>query len=127
MPVRLPKAGRDNVPAPAHSTELSSRVGGTPGVAISFAFMSGFRRMGNWVVPKRHSAFAIMGGVEIIVPDDVTVRVQGVGVMGGFNHAASHEGPPDAPVVRINGFAFWGGAEVKRRNRKQRGALETGN
>lgn len=147
----LPVTGRDatvNVPAPVGSTDVERRTGSTVGVTKSFAFMSGFRRAGNWVVPSRHSAFAVMGGgeidlrearwaehtttirafavmggIEIVVPEDITVRIEGVGVMGGFD-GTSHEGPPDAPVLRVKGFAFWGGVEVKRRNPEQHGTPE---
>jgi hypothetical protein len=72
-------------------------------------------------------AFAVMGGIEIIVPEGITVRIQGIGIMGSFDHSAAHEGPPDAPVVHISGLAFWGGVEVKRRQREQRGTTEIEN
>jgi DUF1707 SHOCT-like domain len=58
--------------------------------------------------------FAVLGGGEIVVPPDVVVEVSGVGIMGGFEHdagepAAQH---PDAPVIRVTGFACMGGASV---------------
>jgi len=133
----MPQALQQNLP--------SYRIGGTPGATASFAFMSGFNRNGNWVVPRYHTAFAFMGGgtldltearfaeaeatiqavaflggIEIIVPDDITVKVQGFGMMGGFDHHGSGEGPPGAPVVTINGFALMGGVEVKRPKRKKK-------
>lgn len=147
----LPVTGQSTMPAPTGSAELASRTGATFGVTKSFAFMSGFRRLGNWIVPARHSAYAVMGGgeidlrqarfsertttirayavmggIEIVVPEDITVRIQGVGIMGGFD-GTPHEGPPDAPVVHVKGFAFWGGVEVKRRNREQHGTTEIEN
>jgi hypothetical protein len=131
--------------APAQQRLPSEKIGGTPGASASFALMSGFERTGNWVVPRYHTAFAmmgggtldltearfaepevtiqavtIMGGIEILVPDDITVRVQGFGFMGGFDHRAAGDGPPGAPVVTINGFALMGGVEVKRPKRKKR-------
>jgi hypothetical protein len=130
---------------PARRHVPSERVGGTPGPTVSIALMSGFERTGNWVVPRYHTAmavmgggtldltearfaepevtiqaFTIMGGIEILVPDDITVRVQGFGFMGGFDHRASGDGPPGSPVVTINGFALMGGVEVKRPKRKKR-------
>jgi len=30
-----------------------------------------------------------MGGIEIIVPEDIEVDVAGIGLMGGFDHRAS--------------------------------------
>jgi hypothetical protein len=130
---------------PAAAAVPSERIGGTPGPSASIALMSGFERAGNWVVPRYHTAvaimgggqldltqarfaeaettinaFTIMGGIEIFVPDDITVRVQGFGFMGGFDHKASGDGPPGSPVVTINGFALMGGVEVKRPKRKKR-------
>ncbi|HEX3648078.1 MAG TPA: DUF1707 domain-containing protein [Pseudonocardiaceae bacterium] len=130
---------------PAARNVPSERIGGTPGPNASIALMSGFERTGNWVVPRYHTAvaimgggeldltqarfaeaettinaFTIMGGIEILVPDDITVRVQGFGFMGGFDHKASGDGPPGSPVVTINGLAIMGGVEVKRPKRKKR-------
>ncbi len=107
--------------------------------------LSGFNREGNWVVPRYHTAFAFMGGgtldltearfaeaeatiqavafmggIEIYVPDDITVKVQGFGFMGGFDHRGAGYGPPGSPVLTINGFALMGGVEVKRRKRRKR-------
>jgi len=60
--------------------------------------------------------FAILGGVEIIVPPDVIVETSGVGIMGAFEHGAGEADPPsDAPVIRVSGVAFMGGVEVKVR------------
>ncbi len=58
---------------------------------------------------------AILGGCEIIVPQDATVRVTGVGIMGAFEHSDAGPGGPDGPVITINGVAFMGGVDVKRR------------
>src|SRR5262249_8590192 len=104
------------------------------------AIMGGFSRKGDWVVPKEFTAFmfmgggeidmrnarfaerevaihivAIMGGCEVIVPEDAQVRVTGVGVMGAFDHSGSGGGTPDGPVITINGVAFMGGVDVKRK------------
>jgi hypothetical protein len=58
---------------------------------------------------------AIMGGCEIIVPEDATVRVTGVGIMGAFEHSDAGPGSPDGPIIHINGVAFMGGVDVKRK------------
>jgi hypothetical protein len=149
----LPVAGTSAATTQPVSQNLpSNRIGGTPGASGSFAVMSGFERRGNWVVPRFHAAFAfmgggvldltearfaeheatiqavtIMGGIQIIVPDDITVRVQGFGFMGGFDHRGAGEGLPGAPVLTVNGFALMGGVEVrrpKRKNNSNRDALE---
>ena len=57
----------------------------------------------------------IMGGVKIIVPDDIDVQTEGVGFMGGFEHLGHTSGDPEAPLLRITGFALMGGVEIKLR------------
>lgn len=60
--------------------------------------------------------FAVMGGVEVIVPPDVIVETSGVGIMGGFEQVAEdQDAPSGAPVIRINGLALMGGVEVNVR------------
>jgi Domain of unknown function (DUF1707)/Cell wall-active antibiotics response 4TMS YvqF len=139
----LPLATGSAMPIPLTQHTPGERVGGTPGATASIAMMSGFHKTGVWVVPRTYTAlafmgggqldltqarfasddttiqvFAFMGGVEIIVPDDITVRVTGFGFMGGFDHKSNAEGPPGAPVVTINGFAFMGGVDVKPGRKK---------
>nr|WP_310430022.1 DUF1707 domain-containing protein [Catenuloplanes niger] len=105
-----------------------------------FALMSQFVRRGRWAVGRafsclafwgggtidlrdayfaegstRINAFAIMGGVEVIVPEDANVHVTGLAIMGGFDHGANGAGAPGAPTIVVGGFAFWGGVEIKRR------------
>jgi hypothetical protein len=58
---------------------------------------------------------AIMGGCEIIVPEDATVRVNGIGIMGAFDHSGNGAGSPAGPVITIDGFALMGGVDVKRK------------
>lgn len=64
------------------------------------------------------NVLAICGGVEIIVPPGMAVEVDGLALMGGFsNHS---EAPavfdPEAPVLRVRGFAIMGGADVQVRH-----------
>ena len=61
-------------------------------------------------------ALALMGSVEIIVPDDVNLDLGGLGIMGSFAHQGHHAEDPDAPTLRVRGLALWGsvGAKVKR-------------
>jgi len=130
---------------PATRSAAVDRVGGVPGPSISFAFWSGCDRKGDWVVPRYHNAIAIMGGVsldltqarfaeaettinvfafwggvDIIVPEDVTVVVSGIGFMGAFdNRTTVTPTIPGGPVVRITGLALMGGVDVKRPKRKK--------
>jgi hypothetical protein len=64
-------------------------------------------------------AVAVMGGVEITVPEGLTVHVDGVGIFGGFDQKAEGPGQPGAPVLRIKGAALFGGVEVKRKPRRK--------
>lgn len=142
----LPVGAGGPQPAPAPARHPEQRIGGTPAHSVSVAIMSGATRKGPWVVPPAYTAvafcggveldlrdarfattevviraFAMMGGIEITVSDDVDVSVVGVGIMGGFEDTAS-TGRTDAnrPLVRVTGLAFWGGVSVKRKPRKQK-------
>lgn len=61
--------------------------------------------------------FAIMGGAEIIVPPGVHIDMNGFALMGGFGQTGYAPPPtdPNAPVLRISGFAFMGGVDVSIR------------
>ena len=63
-------------------------------------------------------AFAIMGGVEIIVPPGLHVECHGIGIMGGFDHLADTIQPDglDGPTLRITGVAIMGGVDVTVRH-----------
>jgi hypothetical protein len=137
----LPDGGSTYVPAPAKAATLDpARFGGEPTSHGAVAILGGFTRRGDWVVPKEFTAFmlmgggeidlrearfaerevsihivAIMGGCEVIVPEDATVRVTGIGIMGAFDHSGSGTGSPDGPVITVNGVAIMGGVDVKRR------------
>jgi hypothetical protein len=130
---------------PVARSAAVDRIGGTPGSSTSFAFWSGVDRRGHWVVPATHNAIAIMGGVEIdltqarfaqavttinvfafwggvdiIVPEDVTVEVTGFGFMGAFeNRTTATPTVPGGPVVRVTGLAIMAGVDVKRPKRKK--------
>jgi hypothetical protein len=137
----LPDSAGTSTPAPAPAaTHDPARFGAEPTSHGAVAIMGGFSRKGDWVVPKEFTAFllmgggeidmrnarfaerevsinivAIMGGCEIIVPEDANVRVTGVGVMGAFEHSGSGGGSPDGPMITINGVAFMSGVDVKRK------------
>ncbi|HEY7278635.1 MAG TPA: DUF1707 domain-containing protein [Trebonia sp.] len=137
----LPDSPATYTPATAPATTADpARFGLEATSHGAVAIMGGFTRKGDWVVPKEFTAFmfmgggeidmrnarfaerevaihivAIMGGCEVIVPEDATVRVTGVGIMGAFDHSGSGGGTPDGPVITINGVAFMGGVDVKRK------------
>lgn len=116
------------------------RSGGEPTSGAAIAIMSGFARKGAWVVPEKFTAVAIMGGGEldlreaqfpdrvvtihavtimgaiaIIVPKDADVQVAGIGLMGAFEQGATGVGQAGSPKIVINGLAFWGAVDVKRK------------
>lgn len=130
----LPAAGKGPAPDPA----IISRVGGTATSHFAFSIMGGFGRKGNWVMPANFTAitcmgggaidlreasfaepnvtiraFALMGGIEIVVPEDVEVVLHGVPIMGGVDGPAGSNPPPGAPRVTIIAVAVMGGIEVK--------------
>jgi hypothetical protein len=101
------------------------------------AIMSGVERRGHWDPARRNLVFAVMGGVvldfrdlqlpagetevfifcmmggvEILVPPDLTVDASGIAIMGGFEHSSPVPREPSAPVLRIQGFCMMGGVEV---------------
>lgn len=109
------------------------------------AILGGADRKGRWRVGNRITAVAIMGGVDIDlteatftspelvihctaimgginirVPENVTLRGGGViGIMGGSDIKAFESPDPGAPVVRLDGFAFWGGVDAKAKRGKK--------
>lgn len=62
------------------------------------------------------TTFALMGGVEITVPEGVEVDLGGFAIMGGNEHQPG-TAPVRAgtPIVRIRAFSLMGGTEVKVR------------
>lgn len=63
---------------------------------------------------------AIFGGAEIIVPEGVEIRSQGIGVFGAFDVHNSPDIDPSAPVVVVKGLALFGGVNGKARRRRAR-------
>ena len=118
----------------------AERIGGTPGAPFAIAIMGGARRRGRWVIPRRYTCFALMGGIEldlreaqfsqrdvtiqafslmggvsVIAPEDIEIDVTGLGIMGGFDHEASGPGAPGAPRLKVIGFSLMGGVDVRRK------------
>jgi hypothetical protein len=141
----LPDSGRAYQPAAVPATTADpARYGGEPTSSMAVAIMGGFSRKGDWVAPKDFTAVcfmgggeidlrdarfaeremnihivAIMGGCEVIVPEDATVRVTGIGIMGAFDHSHAGGGSPDGPVITVNGVAIMGGVDVTRKPRSR--------
>jgi Domain of unknown function (DUF1707) len=115
------------------------RRGSGPESGLAFSLFSGFARKGAWTVPRvlsavclcggglldlsqarfthedtRIRAFALCGGMKILLPDDVDADVNGLGLMGLFTRKANGPGAPGAPRVTVRGFALFGGIITKR-------------
>ncbi|WP_439657842.1 LiaF transmembrane domain-containing protein [Lentzea sp. HUAS TT2] len=58
-------------------------------------------------------AFALFGGVEVLVPEGWRVSVGGLPFMGGIVDKTENDGlSDDAPVLTVNGTALFGAVEV---------------
>lgn len=106
------------------------------------AIMGGVERRGSWVPAKQTYVLAVMGGamldfrevqlppgttevmivalmggVEVIVPPGMNVDTGGFAIMGGFahRHGFPPANDPNAPLLRINGFALMGGVDLQVR------------
>jgi cell wall-active antibiotic response 4TMS protein YvqF len=69
---------------------------------------------------------AVFGGVQILVPPELAVEVQGTAIMGGFqnvNRAPAHP-DPDAPLLRVRGLALMGGVDISMRLPRGSGGSE---
>lgn len=108
----------------------------------AIAIMGGTRRTGRWTPARinhtitimggaeldfREAAlppgvtelkvYALMGGVEIIVPPGLNVESHGIGILGGFDHAGDElHLDPGAPILRVSGVAIMGGVDIKVRH-----------
>jgi class 3 adenylate cyclase len=60
-------------------------------------------------------ATAVMGGIEIIVPEGIEVELGGIAIMGGKDARRLKVVPPlpGSPIIRIKAFAFWGAVTVR--------------
>lgn len=124
--------------------EYLRRKGSPAPSTMLLAILSGFERRGRWYIPGRMTtftlfgggvvdlryadftsseveihAYSILGGQTILLPPEVNVEIDGVGVMGGFDRQAQGSGTPGAPKVKIKGFSLFGGVGIKRRRRDQ--------
>lgn len=138
----LPASG---APVPVNHHTHPAVPGGVPAPdwQTSFAVMWGTERKGVWDVPATHTAFAMMGSVEldlrqarfaaretiiyanvvmgsvdIVVNARAHVIVEGTGVMGDFSQARDKvpaELDASSPVIRVKGVALMGAVNVTRK------------
>ncbi|GAB2673861.1 DUF1707 SHOCT-like domain-containing protein [Kribbella swartbergensis] len=139
----IPAAAPSNSPVPIEEPADPSRSFDT-----MFAIFGGGERKGRWRVKRRTNAvaifgghdldmtnavfegrevtvwaFAVFGGIDITVPDAVTVRSEGVGIFGGFAARGGDHPDPNAPVVVVKGLALFGGVggQVSSKRHKKKG------
>lgn len=125
----------DNLPVPRPDAPLVPVSSGPPMVAV----FAGVERKGVWAAAQDNyavalfggveidlraaqipaagceiHAFAFFGGVDITIPPGMAVDVTGVGIFGGFARSGPVTAPdPARPVIRVSGFALFGGVSVK--------------
>jgi class 3 adenylate cyclase len=106
--------------------------------------MSGSHARGRWRAPREVSAFAfwgsvrvdlrhavidgpvvdisawaIMGSVDVVVPEGIPVEFDGMVVMGGStNRTGTAEPLPNAPLVRVHARGLWGSVAAFTRRSK---------
>jgi hypothetical protein len=123
--------------APPVRGDLPAPYAGSPNI---FAVFSGAERGGRWLVEPQTSVVAVFGGVEldlreavlsqrdvtinvvavfggvnVVVPPGVRVHNSMTAIFGGCSVPREEDVGPDAPVVRLTGFALFGGVSVERR------------
>lgn len=59
------------------------------------------------------NANAIFGGVEIIVPDNVNIKVKSTPIFGGTSNKVDTKYNENLPTLYINSFAMFGGVDIK--------------
>ncbi|MFP3987357.1 DUF1707 domain-containing protein [Streptomyces sp. E11-3] len=111
-----------------------------PTSRFALGVFGGYEREGEWVLPPRFLswsmfgggrldltearfsnqdtelwAVALWGGTEIVVPDDIEVKVKGFGLFGLFGKRAARGGggKPGTPRLVIKGVALWGAVVTK--------------
>jgi len=161
-PLPSSKPATDMIPAPGGAPVVvdADRVR-SRGFLISV--LGGTNRAGRWIPARKNFALGVLGGItldfreallgsgitdvnvlavlsgiEIVVPPEMAVEVDGMAVLGGFeyNTDAPLRSDPDSPTLRIRGLAVLGGVNVevrlpgetareakKRRRSERKGAL----
>ena len=54
---------------------------------------------------------AVFGGIDIIVPEGVNVKVNSTSIFGGASNKTSKT--PNAPTLYVSGLCMFGGVDVK--------------
>jgi hypothetical protein len=109
------------------------------------AVMGGSDKRGRWRVAERVNAIAlmggcdidlraaelespetvitcvaIMGGINVVVPEGIEVELSGFAFMGGNDSHVTEPAHRGAPFVRVRAFSLMGGVDVKTKPRRRR-------
>ncbi|MFE6752990.1 DUF1707 domain-containing protein [Streptomyces sp. NPDC057684] len=138
--------GAHNQRRPAASSPAPNRPTAVPAVADEnlVAVFSTSARKGRWRVGRRTHAYAVFGNIEIDlseaifeyqqvvikavsvfgnvevrVPENISLRGSGGGVLGNFEVDTLDSADPDAPVVYVDGIAVLGNIEARPKRGKR--------
>jgi hypothetical protein len=142
----LPGAHTQRRPAASSPAPNRPTTGAVPAVADEnlVAVFSTSARKGRWRVGRRTHAYAVFGNIEIDlseaifeyqqvvikavsvfgnvevrVPENISLRGSGGGVLGNFEVDTLDAADPDAPVVYVDGIAVLGNIEAKPKRGKR--------
>uniref|UniRef100_A0AAU1U9B0 DUF1707 domain-containing protein n=1 Tax=Streptomyces sp. NBC_00119 TaxID=2975659 RepID=A0AAU1U9B0_9ACTN len=142
----LPGAHTQRRPAASSPAPNRPTMGAVPAVADEnlVAVFSTSTRKGRWRVGRRTHAYAVFGNIEIDlseaifeyqqvvikavsvfgnvevrVPENISLRGSGGGVLGNFEVDTLDSADPDAPVVYVDGLAVLGNIEAKPKRGKR--------
>jgi class 3 adenylate cyclase len=98
-----------------------------PGRITAFAFWGHVKvDLRQAVIDERVvevTAWAIMGSVEVVVPDGIPVDLDGMVLMGGSSdHTQRSKATPlpHAPLIRVHARGLWGGVTARTSRRRSR-------
>jgi class 3 adenylate cyclase len=150
LPVTVPLPSAPVVtPTPAVAAATAGEVATKVKRRWYVGIMSGDEQKGKWRIGRRTGAFAfwgsvdldlrdavldgdeieitawaIMGGVTVIVPEGIPVESTGFMLMGGrSNRIKDVPALPGAPVIRVKGFGMWAGIDVRSKPSGKQGEL----
>ena len=113
--------GRVKVPNNMRTNELVVFSGKNLIVQNDFYGMDGEAVFGGLTIDLRGAkitenisidALAVFGGVDILLPANVSVKMSDLSLFGGCSNSRNYS-PVDGPTVYVNATALFGGVEVK--------------